>query len=265
MVPSITPPPAQFVDNHNYEKDQTSGQEQPLGCVPEEEESDWSEVGEETPRLRLTGSSRGQTWRTHEADMDKDSESGSEEILRRCSPCPLQIPHLQFTIHNEFLPPAHTSSCPSGFKNLCDSIAGDIEEIYMTTTSPTLNSAILIRSASLEEIPLIRHHMQKELRGTEAMMNLHQSANEAMEGLNNEIIHHWRMSSDRDTVIRRLPKSGVAEADGSMAGLHSAERMINHFLCDPPANEAGDLGRDEMHGWAGGIQGKVLNVGRTQL
>ncbi|XP_017267956.1 LIM domain-containing protein A isoform X1 [Kryptolebias marmoratus] len=265
MVPPITPPPAQFMDIHNYEKDKSSGQEQPLGSVPEEEESDWSEVGEETPRLVLTGSSRSQTWRHHEADMDKDSESGSEEIVRRHFSRPLQIPHLQFTIHNEFLPPAHTNSCPSGFKNLSDNIPGDIEEIYMTTTSPNIKSAILIRSASLEDIPLTRHHMQKELRGTEAMMNLHHSEDEAMEDLDNEIIHHWRMSSDRDTVIRRLTKSGGAEADGSMAGLQSAERVLNPFRCDPPASEGEDLGRAELRGWAGGIPGEVLNVERTQL
>lgn len=262
MVPSITPPPAQFMDNHSYGQDQSSGQEQPLGSVPEEEESDWSEVGDETPRHLLTGSSRGPTWRRHEAEVDKDCESGSEELIRRHFPRPLQIPHLQFTIHNEFLPPAHTTSCPSGFKNLSDSLAGEIEEIYMTTTSPSVKSAILIRSASLEEIPL-HHHMQKELRGTEAMMNLHHSADEAMEDLDNEIIHHW--SSDRDTVIRRLKKSAGAEAEGSMASLRSAEQMLNHFIHDSPGHEGADLGRAGAHGWAGGIPGKVLNVERTQL
>lgn len=261
MVPPIAPPPAQFMDSHNYGQDKSSGQEQPLGSVPEEEESDWSEVGEETPRLMLTGSSRGQTWRRHESDVDKDCESGSEELVRRHFSHPLQIPHLQFTIHNEFLPPAHTTSCPSGFKNLSDSIAGDIEEIYVTTTSPSVKSAILLRSASLEEIPLTCHHMQKELRGTEAMMNLHHSADEAMEDLDDDIIHHW--SSDRDTVIRRLKKSAGAEAEGNMASLRSAEQMLNHFIHGSP--EGADLGRAGAHGWAGGIPGKVLNVERTQL
>nr|XP_054586654.1 uncharacterized protein si:dkey-273o13.3 [Nothobranchius furzeri] len=250
-VPPIAPPPAQFMDDHNYENEKSPGQEQPLGSVPEEEESDWSELGEETPQLMLTGANRGQTWRHQESDMDKDSESGSEEIFRRHSPYPLPIPHLQFTIHNEFLPPVHTTSCPSGFKNLSD------------TACQNLKSAILIRSASLEEIPLARHHVCKELRGTEAVMNLHHSADEAAEDLDDEILHHWRMRSDRDTVIRRLTRSRGDEVDGSMAGLHSAEQLLKHLMCD--SSERAEPGRAEVHVWAEGISDKALNVERTQL
>jgi len=238
------------MDSHEYGKDKAV-QEPPLGSVPEEEESDWSEMGEETPRLVLMGSNRA--WRHQEADMDKDSESGGEDIVRRPSPRPLQIPQLQFTIHNDFFPPPHTNSCPSGFKNLSDVIPD--EECYRMATSQNFKSAILIRSASLEEIPLARHHML-EMRGTEAMMNLHHSGDEVIEDLHNEIIHHWRISNDRD----RGP-----EADGSLARLHSAERMLNQLICDPPFSEQREPGRAEVQGWARGIPDEVLKGERTQL
>ncbi|XP_044225560.1 tight junction-associated protein 1 [Thunnus albacares] len=263
VILPIAPPPAQFMDSLNYGKAKAAGQEQPLGPVPEEEESDWSEMGEETPRFILTGSNRGQAWRHREGDLDKDSESGGEEIVRRPSPFPLQIPHLQFTIHNEILPVPKTSACPSGFKNLPECMTG--ESTYRIATSPNHGSAMLIRSASLEEIPLARHHMQKELRGTEAMMDLHHPGDEAIEDLDNEIIHHWRTSNDRDTVIGRPIESRVSEADSSLAGLQSAERMLNHFICEPQPSEGKGQGRAEVHGWTGGIPDEVLKGERTQL
>ncbi|XP_043995621.1 uncharacterized protein si:dkey-273o13.3 isoform X3 [Gambusia affinis] len=260
MMPPIAPPPAQFMDSHNYGKEATSAPEQALGSVPEEEESDWSEVGEETPRLLLTGSNRGQAWRPEEADMDKDSESGSEDLVRRHSPRPLQIPHLQVTVH-EFVPSSHSNTLPSGFKNLSEGMHK--EESYRITTSPNVKSTILIRSASLEEIPLIRH--DEELRGTEAGRSLHHSADEAVEDLDDQIIHHWRMSSDRDTVIRRLIKSRAPEEEGILAGLQSAEQLLNHFICDPTSGEGREPARFEMYGWTGGIPEEVLKGERTQL
>ncbi|XP_059208115.1 uncharacterized protein si:dkey-273o13.3 [Centropristis striata] len=248
VVPPITPPPAEFMDNHNYEKAKGGGQEQSLGSVPEEEESDWSEMGDETPRFILTGSNRGQVWRHREPDVDKDSESGGEEIVRQHSPRPLQIPHLQFTLHNE---------------NLSDGMTG--EGTYRITTSPNLGSAILIRSASLEEIPLARHHMQKELRGTEAMMDLHHRGAETIVDLDNEIIHHWRISNDRDAAIVRPTESRMSEADSSLTGLQSAEQMLNHIISGPQQSEGQGQGRAEVHGWTGGIPDEVLKGERTQL
>ncbi|XP_031713272.1 stress response protein NST1 [Anarrhichthys ocellatus] len=243
MVPHIAPPPAQFMDGHNnYETAIAGGQEQSLGPVPEEEESDWSEKGDETPQFILTGSNRGPVWRHREADVDKDSESGGEEIVGRHAPCPQQIPHLQFTIHN---------------KNLSDGMTG--EGTYRITTSQNLGSAILIRSASLEEIPLARHHMQKELRGTEAMMDLHHQGHEGMEDLDNEIIHHWRSSNDRPI------ESRTSEADSSLAGLESAERMLSQFTCGSQASEGQRHGRAEVHSRTGGIPDEVLKGERTKL
>lgn len=225
------------MDSHNYGKAKAGGQEQALGPVPEEEESDWSEVGEDTPRFLLTGSSRGQAWRHREVDVDKDSESGGEEIIRCHSPRPMQIPHLQFTMHSE---------------NLSD-----------VTTA--LGSTILIRSASLEEIPLGRHHMQKELRGTEAMMDLHHQGDETIEDLDNEIIHHWKTSSDRDAVIVRQIEGRMSEVDNNLASLQSAESMLNHFISESQHDGGKGQGRAELHGWTGGIPDEVLKGERTKL
>lgn len=262
-VPSITPPPAQFMDCQNFGRDKATGQEQALGSVPEEEESDWSEMGEDAPRIILTGSSRGQPWRHQEVDMDKDSESGGEDIIRCPSPRPMQIPQLQFTVHNEFLPPRHVSPCPSGFKTLPNCI---LEEECYRITSPNLKSAILIRSASLEEIPLARHDRQKELRGPSAM--IYHSEDEALEDMDNEIIHHWRMSSARDTGVSRMTESRAPErslTESNFASLQSAERMLNHLICNVPFSEERGQSGAEGHGWAGGIPDEVMKGERTQL
>lgn len=263
MVLPITPPPAQFMDGHNYGKTKAGGQEQSLGSVPEEEESDWSEMGEETPRFILTGSNRSQAWRHQEGDVDKDSESGGEETVRQHSARTRQLPHLQFTIHNEILQSPQTNACPSGFKNLSEGIAGECN--YRITSSPNLCSSILIRSASLEEIPLARHHMRKEMRGTAAIMDLHHPGDDAIEDLDNEIIHHWRTSNDREAAIGRPIESRMSEADSSLPSLQSVEQVLNHFICEPESREGKGQGRAEVHGWTGGIPDEVLKGERTQL
>ncbi|XP_054611406.1 filaggrin-2 isoform X2 [Dunckerocampus dactyliophorus] len=245
----ITPPPIQFMDSQNYEKVKAAGQEQSLGSVPEEDESDWSEMGEEIPRFILMGSNRGQAWRHRDADVDKDSESGGEEMVRRHSPRPLQIPHLQFTIHNEILPLTQPNACPSG-------MAG--ESTFRITTSQNLGSTILIRSASLEEIPLACHQTPKELRGTEAMMDLHHPRDDSIQDLDNEIIHHWRSSNERG---RERP----LEADSAPSGLQSVEQMLNQFMCEPQPGEGRRQGRPEVHGWTGGMAEEVFGGEQTQL
>nr|XP_057943916.1 filaggrin-2 isoform X2 [Doryrhamphus excisus] len=238
----ITPPPIQFMDSQTYEKVKAAGQEQSLGSVPEEEESDWSEMGEEIPRFILTGSNRSQAWRHRDGDADKDSESGGEEVVRRHSPRPLQIPHLQFTIHNEILPVTQSNACPSG-------MAG--ESTFRITTSQNLGSTILIRSASLEEIPLSCHQMPKELRGTEAMMDLHHPRDQSIEDLDNEIIHHWRTINERG--------GGAPEADSAPSSLQSVERMLNQFMCEPQPGEG------RCQGWTGGMAEEVFGGEQTQL
>lgn len=259
VVHPITPPPAQFMDSNNYEKAKAAVQEQSLGSVPEEEESDGSEVEEENPHFMLTGSNGGQPW-IQQVDVDKDSESGGEEIVRQPSPHPRPVPHLQFTIHNEMLPEPQTSAYTFRYKNWSGGMTG--EGSYRITTNPNVSSAILIRSASLEEIPLGHHHMQKELRGTEAMMDLHHSGTETMEDLDNEIIHHWRTSNKREGAIGSVMESRASEADGSM---QSVERIFSHLICQPQSSEGKGHSRAEMHGWTGGIPDEVLKGERTQL
>lgn len=234
-----------------------------MGSVPEEEESDWSEMGEDAPRITLTGSNRDQSWRHQEVDMDKDSESGGEDIIRCPSLRPMQIPQLQFTVHNEFWPPCHASPCLSGFKNHPNC---NLEEDCYRITSPSLKSAILIRSASLEEIPLARHDRQKELRGTQAM--IYHSEDEAVEDMDNEIIHHWRMSSAKDTVVSRRTESRGPETsltETNLASLQSAERMLNHLICNVPFSEEREQSGAEVRGWAGGIPDEMMKGERTQL
>ncbi|KAM9780755.1 uncharacterized protein ACBT44_022219 [Syngnathus typhle] len=244
MLP-LAPPPAQFMDSQNYEKVKAAGQEQCLGSVPEEEESDWSEMGEEIPRFLLTN--RNQAWPPREADVDKDSES--EEILCLHSPRPLQVPHLKFTIHNEILP------APPG--NACLSAITD-ESAFRMAASQNLGSTILIRSTSLEQIPLACHQMPKELRGTEAMMDLHHPGDEAIDDLDNEIIHHWRRNNDRD--------GRALEADSAPCSLQSVEQMLNQFMCKEPQSSEGICQRrSDMHGWTGGIAEEVLGGEQTQL
>lgn len=247
MVLPMTPPPAQFMDGDDYGKASVSQQEQSLGSVPEEEESDWSEMGEETPRFILSGSNR-QPWRFREGDLDKDSESGGDEFIRPHSPRPHQIPHLQFTIHNE---------------SLSDDLTA--EATYRITTSSNLSSTILIRSASLEDLPLARHHTQKELRDAEAMIDLHHQGDKSDEDLDNDIIHHWRGSGEMNTV--GLPTDGRMSDAGSssMASLQSAERMLSHFIHEPQYKAGTSQCGAEVHGWTGGIPEEGLKDDRTQL
>ncbi|CAB1413161.1 unnamed protein product [Pleuronectes platessa] len=263
VVLPIAPPPAQFMDTHNYGNTNAGGQDQSLRSVPEEEESDWSEIGDEIPRFILTGSNRIHAWRHQEADVDKDSESGGEETVGRCSAQLWQTSHLQFKIHNEILPALQSNACPSGFKNLSDSMTA--EGNYRITSSPNLGSSILIRSASLEEIPLARHHMQKELRGTEAMMDLHHPREDVIEDLDNEIIHHWRTNSDREAAMGMLAESRMSDVNSGLASLQTAEQMLNHFILESQASEGKGQGRAEVHGWMGGIPDEVLKVERTKL
>ncbi|XP_061607755.1 filaggrin-2 [Phyllopteryx taeniolatus] len=244
----IAPPPIQFMDSQNYEKVKAAGQEQCLGSVPEEEESDWSETGDEIPRFILTGSNRSQAWMPGEGDTDKDSESGGEEVVRLPSPRPLQIPHLHFTIHNEILPAPPGDACPSGMTG---------ESTFRITASPNLGSTVLIRSASLEEIPLACHQLPKELRGTEAVMDLRRPGDEAIDDFDNEIVHGWRMNNNGD--------GRASEADSAPCSLQSVEQMLNRFPREPQPGEGPCRRRSELHGWTRGIAEEVLGGEQTQL
>ncbi|CAL9685832.1 unnamed protein product [Knipowitschia caucasica] len=240
----IAPPPAQFMDSMNDNIDIEAGQEQCLGSVPEEEESDWSEIGEETPRFVLMGLNRGQAWRRSEGDEDQVNGLGREKIFQAHSSRPPTVPQLQFTVHNDALPLTQT---------LSDIVT--CQSSYKITTNPSLGSAVLVRSASLEEIPLPRRTIAKELRGTEAMMDLHHSGAGAGHDLDNEFIHH--LKSSRETALRR--DCGVSEMDAAMSNLQSAERILNHLISETQQTEA------EVHGWSQAIPDELLKGERTKL
>ncbi|XP_076024292.1 uncharacterized protein LOC143014332 [Genypterus blacodes] len=245
----ITPPPTQFMDSNNCGKAKASGQEQPLTSVPEEGESDWSEMSEEK-RFMLPGSNRDHGWRHVEGEGDKACED--EEVVRLRPACSLQTPHLQFIIHNETLQVCQTNGSPAYLKNPSDCLTGQNPH---TTAGLTIGSTILIRSASLEEIPLACHHLQKELR-----MDLHHPGDvEAVEDSDNEIIHHWTASGGKDAVMRRLVESEMSEADRRLTSMQSDEQMLNHFICERQPSQ------EHSHDWAGGLSDEELKVESTQL
>ncbi|XP_061660303.1 filaggrin-2 [Syngnathoides biaculeatus] len=226
------PPPVQFMDSQSYERVKAAGQDQCLGSVPEEEESDWSETGEQIPRFILTGSNRSQAWIPAEGDTDKDGESGGEEeAVRLASPRPLHVPHLRVTVHNEVLPalPAKATA----------------EDAFGVGRGPNPgSSAVPIRSASLEEIPLACR-----LRGTEAVVDLRHPGDEGLEDFQNEIFHHWM----------------AAEVDSAPCSLQSVDQTLNRFPREPQAAEGTRLPRSELHGWTEGIAEEVLGGEQTQL
>ncbi|XP_036845247.1 uncharacterized protein LOC118966633 [Oncorhynchus mykiss] len=266
----VAPPPVQFMDSHHYGKVTTKGEDLSLGTLPEEEESDWSEMGDEAPKcvLRSAGGHHGgtafQPWRQEricwagQGEGDTESESGGEEIVRQHPPHSLQIPHLHVTIHETLPAPMDDVTLTTSFKN---SAYGPTEEDgYRVTASRKLGSPIRILSASLDEIPSSRRqkHRQEEqhgqLKGTEAMMDLHQPEDGTMDDSEDEIIRNWRTrSEDMGVDVREV------DPGSSLDNLQSAQNMLNHFICQlQPSVEEG-------RGWTGGAPDEVLNGERTQL
>lgn len=257
MVHPVTHPPAQFTDDHDYDKPKVVGQEQSLRSVPEEEESDWSEMGEETPRLMLSRTSnRNAAWRNQEVDLGNQiSGSASEELVGGHS---AQKPHLHFTFHGEVLPSLPTSTRQSDLKSPSEGLT--CESNYRITSSPNLGSSILIRSASLGEMPVVNQRLQQELKSTEAMMDLYQPGSEVMEDLDGHIIHNWKTSS----CVQAATASSM-EAKGSLVGLHSAEQMLNSLIAETQPSEGKREDRVEALGWTGGIPDEVLKLEWTKL
>ncbi|XP_057207697.1 filaggrin [Triplophysa rosa] len=189
-------PPAQFMDNDHYEKISMTADDQTLGTLPEEEESDWSEMGEEAQNNLPRGShgihenasymqweQRQSCWEgTHQYEKgngDTDSESGGEDNKDHNPSHPLRIPHLKFTVHPETLPVPVADVSLARFKQSPD---GPASEVYQIVDVCNLGSPIRVLSASLEEIHSIGllkqqhqedHHGQ--LRSNKSLMDLHQS------------------------------------------------------------------------------------------
>lgn len=248
----VAPPPVQFMDSHHYGKVTTKGEDLSLGTLPEEEESDWSEMGDEAPKcvLRSGGDHHGgtafQPWRQERfrwaGEGETESESGSEEIVRQHPARSQQVPHLHVTIHSETLPaPMDEVTLTTSFKN---SAYGPTEEDgYRVTASRKLGSPIRILSASLDEIPSCRGKNQRQeeqhgqLKGTEAMMDLHQPEDGTMDDSEDEIIRNWRTrSEDMGVDVREV------DPGSSLDNLQSAQNMLNHFICQLQRSEGEDKG-----------------------
>ncbi|XP_062342263.1 uncharacterized protein si:dkey-273o13.3 [Osmerus eperlanus] len=247
FVIPVAPPPPQFMDGRNYGKVMAMGEDQYLGPVPEEEESDWSEMGEEAPRCGVRGSCvgfHGDTaflpWRqaqghwAGQGEGDTDSGSGSEDVVKENPPTSLKIPHLQFTMHPESAQGPGTEGCSVGFNNPPASLK--CEGGYRVSTIRRLGSPVRVLSASLEEISTGRapHHRPGEqglLRGTEAMLDLHHPDEGAMEDFDDdEIIHNWRTRGDRGLGGEGGLEARGAEDGTNLVNLQSAQRMLNHFI-----------------------------------
>uniref|UniRef100_A0A3B1KAE7 Uncharacterized protein n=1 Tax=Astyanax mexicanus TaxID=7994 RepID=A0A3B1KAE7_ASTMX len=246
--PPVAPPPVQFMDSDHYDKGSVTGDEQLLGTLPEEEESDWSEMGDESQHYALRSSDGGHhggtaflPWRQGHGhvvradqygrgDGDTESESGGEENVRGHG---LQIPHLQFTIHPETLPVPLADASLTRFKQSHSGPAGDSR--HFPPAGRHLGSPIRILSASLEEINstgLHHHERHGQLKCTEAMMDLHRPQGGIAEDSDDEeLVRNWKRPSNQGNEGGgRGAGKGGSEPVGSLATLESAQRMLNHFI-----------------------------------
>ncbi len=241
----VAPPPAQFMDSNHYDKVSMHADDQSLGTLPEEEESDWSEMGEEAQNCIPRGSqgSHGNAlyfqWQQSQGVwegvnqyskgiIDTESDSGGEESKFHQVHPGLQIPHLKFTFHPETLPVPIEDVSLAHFKQSPD---GPVCDGYQITEVRNLGSPIRVLSASLEDIHSIGLLKQQEqqqdhhghLRSNKSMMDIHQSqAGTRQVSYADEILCSWREAN-----------SHVAGEDrNGMIGLDSAQKMLNHFIHD---------------------------------
>uniref|UniRef100_A0A9J8CIZ3 Uncharacterized protein n=1 Tax=Cyprinus carpio carpio TaxID=630221 RepID=A0A9J8CIZ3_CYPCA len=218
-LPGATPP-APFMDSELYEKVSMHADDQSLGTLPEEEESDWSEMGEEAqhfaPRVNRADAPYFQ-WQQRQGIWgmeDTESESGGEESKPHQAHHGLQIPHLKFTVHPETLPVPIEDASLARFKQ---SPEGPARDVYRITEVRDLGCPIRTLSASLEDIHSTGHLKQQQdhlvqLRSNKSMMDLHLSQVSHAD----EIVSDWREANRED-------RSG-------MIGLESAQKMLNHFI-----------------------------------
>jgi len=275
FVLPVAPPPPQLVDGQNYGKPDGPNQNQSLVSVPEEEESDWSEMGDEAPRLLLMGSGglqasaggflpgrgearRGGGW-PGRGDLDGDGESGGEELVR-CHPAAgsLHLPQLHFTLNGQMFHPPPGHGCPATYR---------VVPVGRGASSP-----VLLRSASLEEIGGGHHHMQQEEKQEEEEEGLARRPGDVMHGEDpdNEILHHWWSWADGGVAVGREAQAtqgseGMADDGGGLDGLSSAQRMLNHFVCELQHGDTERPDRAGVKGWTGGLPEEVLGAGRTKL
>lgn len=241
----VAPPPAQFMDSNHYDKVSMHADDQSLGTLPEEEESDWSEMGEEAQNCIPRGSQGSHEnasyfqWQQSQGGwegvnqyskgiIDTESESRGEENRCHQPHHGLQIPHLKFTVHPETLPIPIEDVSLARFKQSPD---GPVCDAYQITEVRNLGSPIRVLSASLEEIHSIGLQKQQEqqqdhhghLRSNKSMMDLYQSqASTRQVSYADEMVCNWR----------EVNSHGAGEDRNGMVGLESAQKMLNHFIHD---------------------------------
>lgn len=237
--PTVAPPPFQFMDSDHYNKGSVAGGEQSLGLVPEEDESDWSEMGEEAKHYALSSLERGQhgctgfsRWHQEQGhwvksdqyrrgDEDTESESGEEEMAHTRG---LQIPQLQFSIYPETLPVPVAS--------LKQNMDGPVGEEYHIHTGHQLGSPICILSASLEGInstnlQQLEHHGQ--LRCTKGKVDLQHTQQGVVEDWTEDgLTYNWEKANKQYTGDGT--KGAGSSGSEPMANLESAQKMLNHFI-----------------------------------
>lgn len=235
--PAVAPPPFQFMDSYNYNNGTVARDEQSLGPLPEEDESDWSEMGEEAKHYdlsKLKSRQRGCTvfspchqgqgcWvksdQYRRVDGDTESESGGEEMSHiQC----LQIPHLQFSINPETLP------VPGA--NLKQNVDGPVGEEYHVHSGRQLSSPVCILSVSLESInptdlqPLEQYGQSKCTKGK---MDINHPRRDE-DWTEDELTHNWEKANKQDTGDGQ--KGTGSSASEPMANLESAQKVLNHFI-----------------------------------
>ncbi|XP_064206221.1 uncharacterized protein LOC135262843 isoform X2 [Anguilla rostrata] len=271
----VAPPPTQFMDNDHYNKIIGTGDNQALGPVLEEEESDWLVAGEGLqqgpgggqrsvtaflPWKQEQGSCVGLT-RDRKGEGDAGSESGRDEGVRRHPPHSLQIPHLQFTMHPETLPVPTADLSLARFRNTPNSPAG---QGYRVAAMHKLGSPIRVLSASLEEICStgVRQHQPgpATLKCTEAMMNLHHPEGGALgDSDEDDLLCSWGKGNNRGKGGGAGGVGDSFEPGACLLNYHAAPRMVSHLVCQLQPMEV------KTQGWTGEVTEEVLNGERTQL
>ncbi|KAJ8348176.1 hypothetical protein SKAU_G00267650 [Synaphobranchus kaupii] len=260
----VASPPAQFMDHDHCNKILGTGDNQALGPVLKEEESDWSEAGEGIQQGELKGPGGGQpsvtafiSWKQEQGrcvgpkqnrkeEVEAGSESGRDEGVSRHPPRSLQIPHLQFTMYPETLSVPTADVSLARFTSTPNSLAG---QGYGSTAMCKLGSPIRVLSANLGEIcstGVKQHHPSPAmLKCTEAMMNLHHPEGGTLgDHDEDEIFCNWRKRIYKGQGGGGCGDVGdYSEPGASLLSYQAAPRMVGHLVCQLQPVEV------ETQGW----------------
>ena len=253
---------------------------QSLGPVLEEEESDWSIAGGGIQQGVPKGPGGGQRsvtaflpWKQEQGryvgpkqdrkdEVDAGSGSGRDEGARGHPPHSLQIPHLQFTMHPETLPVPTADVSLARFRSTTNSPAG---QGYSVMAMQNMSSPIRCLSASMEETCAtgVKPHQPgpaKPRPCTELLVNLHHPEEDTLEDYDgDEILCNWRKINYIGIGGGTGNIGGHFEPGASLSSYQAAPRMVSHLVCRLQPIDV------ETQGWIGEMSEEVLNGERTQL